>query len=75
MAQLYGSKTGIQGEADVILMIGCEDNGQDIRYISIPKNKLPGGPRSVPGLRHGKFEVNFDHQTGRFTSNMYKRSP
>lgn len=75
MSQLYGSKTGVQGEADGIVMIGCDPHREDERYVSVCKNKLPGGPRSQPALRHGKFTVGFDGSTGRFESIMYKRSP
>jgi len=73
-AQLYGSKTGMQGEGDVIIMIGCEDAGSRDRFLSIGKNKLPGGPRTVPALRHGKFEVDFDPETGIYSSKMYRKS-
>jgi len=39
---LYGSKTGAQGEADCIIMIGREYHNPDKRYIYTPKNKLTG---------------------------------
>lgn len=42
MNSLYGSKTGAQGEADVILMIGRTYSDPDKRYLSTPKNKLTG---------------------------------
>lgn len=68
--QLYGSKTGVQGEADVIIMIG--HSGEfDTRYISVCKNKLPGSPKTDPTLKHGKFDVAFDPMTGLFTSKRY----
>lgn len=72
-SQIYGSKTGLQGEADAIIMIGKDPGIEDKRFISIVKNKLPGGPRSVPSLRHGQFEVGFDELTGRYESLRYKR--
>lgn len=54
MNMLYGSQTGIQGEADAIIMLGRKDHG-NTRYISIPKNKLltPGDKR----LRNGRWTV------------------
>lgn len=39
---LYGSKTGAQGEADVILMIGRTGLEPDKRFLYTPKNKLTG---------------------------------
>lgn len=45
MGCLYGSKTGAQGEADAIIMIGRDTSGgsdPDMRYIYTPKNKLTG---------------------------------
>lgn len=74
MNQIYGSKTGMQGEADVILMLGCEDPGFNERYLSVAKNKLPGGPRTVDSLKHGKFEIEFDPSTGRFSSRVYRKA-
>lgn len=71
-SQVYGSKTAIQGEADALVMIGKEPENEDRRFISVPKNKLPGGKRTLPGRRHGKFEVNFDDATGRYTSIEFK---
>lgn len=69
-SQLYGSKTGVQGEADVIIMIG--HNGDiDTRYLSVAKNKLPGGPRAIPAERHGKFDVQFDQERGRYESKRF----
>jgi replicative DNA helicase len=69
-SQLYGSKTGIQGEADVILMVGSTYE-LDTRYVSVVKNKLPGGPRTKAVERHGKFEVRFDPEKARYASKFY----
>ena len=54
MNMLYGSQTGIQGEADLIIMLGRKDHGYT-RYISLPKNKLltPGDKR----MRNGRWTV------------------
>jgi hypothetical protein len=64
--QLYESKTAMQGEADVILTIGKvhEPGYEQTRFINVPKNKLttPGDPT----LRHGKWEVTINTETGRF---------
>jgi hypothetical protein len=68
--QLYGSKTGLQGETDVQIMIGKSPNPAklDKRYISVVRNKMPGGPRTDPTMKYARFECAFDWQTGRFTS-------
>lgn len=71
--QLYGSKTGVQGEADVIITIGAVHDPARIndRFIHVPKNKLPGGTKSNPAMRHGFFEVAFDTERCRFNSKTY----
>jgi len=71
-SQLYGSKTGVQGEADVQLMIGSshEPGRQLERYISVVKNKLPSSKETDPKLRHGKFTVDMDAERGRFIGRM-----
>ena len=71
-SQLYGSKTGVQGEADVQIMIGKsnEPGLQDERYISIVKNKIPGSKGTIPAMRHGRFIVDMDAERARFKSRM-----
>lgn len=69
MNQLDWSKTGAIGEADAIIMIG-KDHEDDKRYLSICKNKLPGGEDSNEEFRHGKFPVGFDGAKGRYLSLM-----
>lgn len=71
-SQLYGSKTGVQGEADVLLMIGAshEPGKQDERYISVVKNKMPGSADTEPKYRRGQFTVGIDPERGRFISRM-----
>lgn len=61
---LYGSKTGVQGEADAIVMMGRHPDTGNTRYIHIPKNKLqtPGNP----ALRNGKWEVEIVPDIARF---------
>jgi hypothetical protein len=67
---LYGSKTGVQGEADIQIMIGVNpDNdtpGNVRRYFSIVKNKKPISGRMIPDNRHAKFAAKFDVERGRF---------
>lgn len=68
---LYKTKTGLQAEADVLLMLGRVSDGtvpESSRFISIAKNKLPGTKMTNPTYRHMKNEVHFDIDTGRFTS-------
>ncbi len=71
--QLYGSKTGIQGEADFIITVGKVHDPalENVRFIHVPKNKLPGGPRTDPSKRHGYHQVDFDGDRGRFKSATY----
>lgn len=73
-SRLYGSKTGLQAESDVLVMIGKTNNPaeSDRRYMGVVRNKLPGGPRSKPNLRHGQFEVKFDGERARFSSLIAK---
>ena len=72
--QIYGSKTGVPGEADVIITIGNtnDPSTENIRYIHVPKNKLPGDAKTDHTKRHGYFEVGFDGERGRFNSLTYK---
>ena len=68
MEQLYMSKTGAQGEADAIIMIGrsYEAGKGDSRFISVPKNKLTGGPRTIPAMRNMQVEVILKPEIARF---------
>lgn len=63
MSKLYGSKTGIQGEADAIITIGRLPETGDTRYLYVPKNKLAG---KDPALRNGMFEIEIQKDIGRF---------
>jgi hypothetical protein len=56
MAQLYGSKTALQGNSDAVLTLGKVDN-TPTRYLSCVKNKLPYGD---PLKANGKWELTFD---------------
>lgn len=55
---LYGSKTGAQGEADAILLIGRAISEPDKRFIYTPKNKLTGS--------NEKYEVILEKDIARF---------
>jgi len=63
---LYLSKTAVQGEIDVQIMLGKRNNEApemvNKRYLSIVKNKL-GHPSAQ---RHGQFVVFIDPERGRF---------
>jgi replicative DNA helicase len=56
MDDIDSSKTGKPGEADFIIGIGKDDEMENLRYLSILKNKLSGDEDSDPALRHGHFE-------------------
>lgn len=71
-SQLYGSKTKVQGEADVLIMIGKEAVSGESRWLNVCKNKMPHGPRVKPGLSHGQFEVKIDAERGRYSTLAYK---
>ena len=66
-SQVYGSKTGVQGEADAMIMIGRDIANDSMRYISVAKNKKPTTGRMEPALRHAQFACSFDQDKGRFT--------
>lgn len=65
-SMIYGSKTGVQGEADLLLGMGYDPSVDTRRYISLLKNKLPGGLKTNPLLKHAKLEVEFEPSTGRY---------
>lgn len=65
-SMLYGSKTGVQGEADLLIGMGLDPSIDDRRWLSLLKNKLPGGSMSIPALKHAKMETRFNPTTGRF---------
>jgi hypothetical protein len=65
MNQLYGSKTGVQGEADAIITLGKSFSSgyENVRGLYVPKNKLKG---EDPSCRNGKFEVLLRGDIARF---------
>jgi len=64
MSQIYGSKTGIQGEADYIIAIGQSHDPAftNTRFIHTPKNKASGDTV----IRNLKSEVKFRPEIGRY---------
>lgn len=66
--QLYGSKTGIQGEADAIITLGrSHEPGLEMsRFVYVPKNKMIGGPHTVSSEKNGKYEIVIQPQIARF---------
>ena len=69
MNQLYGSKTGIQGEADAIITLGKshESGYENTRGLYVPKNKLDGDD---PTFRNGKFEITLRGDIARFEGEL-----
>lgn len=68
--QMYASKTGAPSEADLIIGIGAtfDPAEEDFRFFHLSKNKLTGGPRSLPKRKHGYAVALFDSETGRYTN-------
>ena len=62
--------TSKQAEADWILGIGkVHDPGyENLRYLHLSKNKLPGGLESIPEQRHAKREVLINPMIARYES-------
>jgi replicative DNA helicase len=58
MGHMSNSKTSKPAELDWLLGIGKLDDAgyENIRFMHLDKNKLPGGPESVASMRHGKWE-------------------
>jgi replicative DNA helicase len=65
-SMIYGSKTGVQGEIDLLIGMGYDPSIENRRWLSILKNKLPGGLKTNPAMKHAKIEVEFDPSTGRY---------
>ena len=70
---IYKSKTALQGECDVLIMIGTDEEGkEEDRYIHVAKNKIPPSDCTEMSHKHIKSHVHFDIGTGRFTSHNWK---
>jgi replicative DNA helicase len=67
MNDIDGSKTGKPGEADWILGIGKEESRpENVRGLSIIKNKLSGDDDSIEALRHSKKQVLIVPEIGQY---------
>lgn len=68
MAHMSNSKTAKPAELDWLLGIGKLDDAgyENIRFMHLDKNKLPGGPESVASLRHWKWEQILDAERVRY---------
>lgn len=67
MGHVANALTSKQAEADWILGIGFDyTDPAPIRGFSICKNKLLGGPDSVPNLRHGRFDTALEPEIARY---------
>ena len=72
--RIYKSKTALQGEADVLIMIGTDgDHDEERRFIYVAKNKIPPSACTETRNKHIKSEVKFDIDTGRFESLNFKK--
>jgi replicative DNA helicase len=71
--RIYKSKTALQGEADILIMIGMDNNAPPhARFIHVAKNKIPPAPCCDLSVKHIRSQCNFDIGTGRFTSDFFK---
>lgn len=63
-SQLYYSKTGVAGEADLIVTLGRDFKTGNARYLWLPKNKsmTPGDATK----REGKWEITIIPDEARF---------
>lgn len=68
LTDVDNSKTAIQKECDWILGIGAQDQQgmENVRYLSLIKNKLPGDEDTSPELRKGKREVLIRPEVARY---------
>lgn len=68
MEDVADARTAKQAEADFIIGIGkvFEPGFDNIRFFNICKNKLLGGPRTDPALRHARLEVFLDQERARY---------
>ena len=63
-SHLYMSKTGVAGEADLILMMGRDFKTGNTRYLWAPKNKMqtPGDQR----MRNQRWQIEIEPDIARF---------
>ena len=69
MENVANAKTSKQAEADWILGIGAtaNDDFSHYRYFNISKNKLLGDDHTVPGERHGRYQVRIDPEIAHYS--------
>lgn len=67
-ADIYLSKTAVQGEADAILLIGCSHKvaRKHERYLGVVKVKQAYGPEVDPDMSDGRYTLKFDKLRGRY---------
>lgn len=72
MGDAADSRTSKQAEADFVIGIGkvFEPGFDNIRFINICKNKLLGGPRTDPALRHARLELFLNQEIARYEDTM-----
>ena len=72
MNDIDSSHTAKQGEVDWILGIGKTNDEafQNERYLHLCKNKLPGGPKTIRALRHGKCPVKINAEIARYEDSL-----
>lgn len=68
MDDVFGSKTGKQGEADWMLGIGKthQEGMENVRHFHVVKNKLVQDSEMDASMRHGKADVLIIPEIGRF---------
>lgn len=68
-SQIFNSKTEVQQETDVLIMIGKSNEAgfEDTRYISVVRNKKPVIAGMDARYKYAKFETWFNHETGIYT--------
>lgn len=64
MDMLYGSKTGVQGEADLIITLGRKLDKGNARGLHLPKNKMRSPGNTMK--RNGRWEIEINPDIARF---------
>lgn len=75
-SQIYGSKTGVQGETDALIMLGKNHDASlaDTRYLNITRNKLVGGGTIwSPAHQYLRSEIKFDAHRAQYKTTRFKK--
>jgi len=66
---VYGNRTKLSGESDVMLGIGKTDDSSEAnqRFINVIRNKKPLTGSMEGDKKYLKITAEFDHETGRYT--------